>query len=221
MIHNNIEHHKVATGSPQANGQVEIMNKILAPILGKLSNSERQADWVKLLPKVEFALNNHVSKSTKFTPAMLLFGVSQRGPNIDTLTEHLDEKNQAIHSISRNLEQIRKIADINIKNSQKINEINHAKHSIRPQKFSIGDFVVIKSVDTTPGVNKKLAPKYKGPYKVSKVLPNDRYVISDIETYQVTQIPYNGIIEASNIKHWAKAVQSTISLIADTHEHLI
>lgn len=69
--------------------------------------------------------------------------------------------------------------------------------------FSEGDFVVIRNIDTTIGTNKKFVPKYKGPYCVHKVLPNDRYVVRDIENCQSTQLPYDGIIEASRMRSWA------------------
>lgn len=36
----------------------------------------------------------------------------------------------------------------------------------------------------------------------SKVLPNDRYVIKDIENCQITQLPYDGIIEARHMRKW-------------------
>lgn len=72
----------------------------------------------------------------------------------------------------------------------------------RVSSFKIGDFVVIKNVDTTIGVNKKLLPKFKGPYVITKVLPNDRYVVKDIENCQITQFPYDGVIEACNIRLW-------------------
>ncbi|CAK9833144.1 Transposon Tf2-8 polyprotein [Anthophora retusa] len=48
--------------------------------------------------------------------------------------------------------------------------------------------------------NKKLIPKFKGPYVVKKVLGCDRYVISDIEGFQVTQMPYNGVLSPDNMK---------------------
>lgn len=70
--------------------------------------------------------------------------------------------------------------------------------------FKEGDFVVIKNVDTTIGVNKKLLPKFKGPYEIHKKLPNDRYVVRDIENGQITQIPYDSVIEACNIKLWKR-----------------
>lgn len=213
MIKNNIEFHRVATGSPQANGQVEIMNRIMQPMLGKLSESHRQMNWSHLLPEVEFAMNNHVSSSTKFTPSMVLFGVRQRGPRADILTEYLQNKNDSISVINRDLNKIREQADQCIKKSQKRNEIQYAKRSVLPPKYQIGDYVVIKNNDTSIGVNKKLAPKYKGPYKILKILSNDRYLISDIETHQVSQIPYNGILEAAHIKLWKTALKEIVSSV--------
>lgn len=63
---------------------------------------------------------------------------------------------------------------------------------------------MIKNVDTTPGVNKKHIPKFKGPYEIKKVLPNDRYVIQDIPGSRVTQMPFNSVYEARNMKSWIK-----------------
>lgn len=45
---------------------------------------------------------------------------------------------------------------------------------------------MIRNIDTTPGNNRKLIPKLKGPYLVKKVLDYDKYVIEDIEGYQLT-----------------------------------
>lgn len=61
---------------------------------------------------------------------------------------------------------------------------------------------MIKNIDNSVGVNKKLLPKFKGPYRIFKVLPNDRYVIKDIENGQITQIPYDGVVEACHIRLW-------------------
>jgi len=83
---NNIRHVLVATGSPKANGQVERVNCMLSPLLAKeVDNSAGY--WYKVLTEVEFAINNTI-KST----GLLLFGVNQRGPNIDRVKEYLDDK---------------------------------------------------------------------------------------------------------------------------------
>lgn len=92
MIENNIEHIRVATASPQANGQVERTNRTLKAMLGKLSDPVDQADWTKIIEHAEFAINNSVNKTTRTTPAELFFGTIQRGPTIDRLGEYLEDK---------------------------------------------------------------------------------------------------------------------------------
>lgn len=61
-------------------------------MLGKLSEPLNQADWYKLVSRVEFALNNSIQCITKKTPSILLFGCEQRGPVVDELTEYLEKK---------------------------------------------------------------------------------------------------------------------------------
>jgi len=63
---------------------------------------------------------------------------------------------------------------------------------------------MVKNIDTTPGVNKKHIPKFKGPYEIKVVLPNDRYVVKDIEGFQVTQLPFNSVFESKYIQPWIK-----------------
>lgn len=60
--------------------------------------------------------------------------------------------------------------------------------------------VLVRNFDSTPGVSKKLIPKFKGPYKITKCLKNNRYVIADGEDFQNAQKPYVGVWEARNIK---------------------
>lgn len=66
-------------------------------------------------------------------------------------------------------------------------------------KFEEGDFVVIKNVDTSVGTNKKLILKYRGPYVIKKKLDHDRYIIEDIEDFQVTQMPYHDVLDSSRL----------------------
>lgn len=132
---------------------------------------------------------------------MLLFGVSQRGKIIDELTEFLEEQAEGVDV---NLAEIRKLALENIEKSQRDNLRHFSKHHKAPPEFSIGDFVVIKNVDTSIGSNKKLIQRFRGPYVVHKRLPNDRYVVRDIDGCQITQLPYDGVLEANKLKLWVK-----------------
>lgn len=195
---NNIEHVKIATASAQANGQIERVNRTLKSILSKISEPIQHSDWAKLLIRVEYALNNSVHSSTRKTPCHLLFGVDQRGLEIDQLTEYLEDKRNSV----RDLDKLRADASEQINKSQKRNSDYHCKNNKPHCVFSENDYVMIRNVDTTIGTNKKFLPKYRGPYVVHKVLPNDRYVIKDVENCQLTQLPYTGIIEANRMRLW-------------------
>jgi len=82
-----ITHIRIATGSPQANGQVERVNCILSPMFAKLFDNENGRQWYKMLEQVKFATNNMVNRFTGKTPCQLLFGADQRGPVIDRLKD--------------------------------------------------------------------------------------------------------------------------------------
>lgn len=196
----NIIHVKTATCAPQANGQVERVNRVLKAMLGKITTPVDNSDWVKRLKDVQFAINNTVSRSTGESPNVLLFGVQQKGFVVDYLTEHLSCVSEATRV---DLKAIREEAAVNIKKSQDYANKWFQEHSKGPTYYDVGDLVYIQNVDTSPG-NKKFIAKFKGPYRVAKVLPNDRYVISDVDGIQISQIPYDGVIEARNIRLWKR-----------------
>lgn len=52
---------------------------------------------------------------------------------------------------------------------------------------------MVQNFDCIPGVSQKLIPRYKESYQVSRVLRNDRYVLTDVEDHQLTNTPYYGI----------------------------
>lgn len=214
-LKNNIEHIEISVRSAQANGQVERVNRVLKTMLSKITDPISHNDWTKMVCQVEYALNNSTHSTTKKTPSQLLFGVDQKGEIIDYFTEHLEKKQLGnISTDDRNLTQIRQEASNAIAISQEKNLKYFAKKNTQPEVFSEGDFVVIRYIDTTIGTNKKFIQKYRGPYVIHKVLPNDRYVVRDIEDCQITQLPYDGVIEACNIKRWVTQInQNTCSML--------
>lgn len=140
LLERNIDHVKVATASPQANGQVERVNRVLKTMLGKLSEPVQHADWTKLLSKVEGAMNNSVHKSTGLAASEVLFGVMQRGEIVDRLSEYVDAK---VNNEERDLSRVRRKAEESIERSQRYN-VKHFLSRSRPAKtFAVGDFVVI------------------------------------------------------------------------------
>ena len=52
---------------------------------------------------------------------------------------------------------------------------------------------------------------FKGPYKVIKELCNKRYVVADLEGFQLSQKPYQGVWEPANMRPWHASTQSMFS----------
>lgn len=195
---NNVQHIMIATGSPQSNGQVERINRIITPMIAKGIDTENTLTWYKNLDKIEFALNNTFNKSIGTTSSLLLFGVNQKGEVNDLLMEHIEQNEVKTNLID--LEKVRAEASEIIQKNQKYNSEYYNKHHKTPHKYRVGDLVVIKNIVSATGVNKKLIPKYKGPYQITKVLSNDRYAICDLDNMQITRLPYRGICSPANMK---------------------
>lgn len=79
LENNNIKHIKIATGSPQANGQVERVNRSLAPMIAKLTSGGSNFSLDRVLPDIEFALNNTMHRSIGTTQASYFSGFHKEG----------------------------------------------------------------------------------------------------------------------------------------------
>ena len=150
--------------------------------------------------RFEFAFNNTKSRVTGKDPTELLFSISQRGEIHDSIRMMLE----ASQDVIRDFEQLRSKASASIMKNQKENEKMYDQKRKPATMHKEGDYVMIKNVDTTVGINKKLIPQYKGPYVVYKVLDRDRYVIRDIDGFQVTQLPYDGVVSPDRMRLYVK-----------------
>lgn len=132
---------------------------------------------------------------------MLLFGINQIGEEYE-IRRILD--NIVSEDVIIDFESMRTEAANRIIKSQEANKIRYdAKHK-QATIYKENDYVMITNTDVTVGCNKKLIPKFRGPYVIKKVLDRDRYVVSDIEGFRVTQRPYEGIIGPDRMKRWVK-----------------
>lgn len=197
-----IKHVLVATACPKANGQVERMNRFLTPVLAKTAY-DKDCEWDEILSDVEYVFNNTYNRSIDNTPCKVLFGRDQRKPDCDNLAEFL-EKNEVGKTC---LENIRNQAISKTRIVQESNKKYYDSKCKTELKFNEGDYVVIRNI-INPGEDKKLSPKFKGPYQVKKVLPNNRYLLTDIEGFQLTQLPFEGVFDSSNMKHWLTFVDN-------------
>jgi len=105
----------------------------------------------------------------------LLFGIDQLGTINDEIRVLLDPYSDN----DRDLITIRDRKASIIENNQRVSEDYYNSKRKHATTYKEGDYVMISNTDVTPGVNKKLIPKYKGPYVVKAVLDHDRYVVAD------------------------------------------
>lgn len=196
-----IRHVKVATATPRSNGQVERVNRFLRSILSKLSVSE---SWDDVLSKAQFAINNSYHKAIDNTPSSLLFGCEQYGFSDDELREYF----QSYENLDVNRIQMRERAVVKNRELQEYNKDIYDKKHKKSRVYKAGDYVMVRNVITTPGVNRKLLPKYKGPYVVKKTLDLDRYLVNDIDGFQLNQRPFSSIIGPDSMKPWIKDIDS-------------
>lgn len=190
-----IKHTAIATACPQANGQMERYNRTLVPLLAKLVE-ERNTEWDKVLGEAEFLLNNLLNRSIQDVPSRVLFGhsvgIDLRQELLDYL--HLDETEDV-----ENIDAIRRKAS---ENSRKLQEYNKEKFDERchaQTTYNENDLVMLKTTKV-PGENSKLKPKFKGPYVVRKVLDRNRYVVGDLEGYQVSGRAFEGIFDPCSMR---------------------
>lgn len=54
--------------------------------------------------------------------------------------------------------------------------------------FSVGDLVLLKNEERNQN---KLDPKYKGPFKITRVLENDRYEVTSIDGRRQYKYPHD------------------------------
>jgi len=154
---------------------------------------------------VQYVINNTYHKSLKASPTKILFGCDQSSHSDAKLVKYLNE----IAKSDFQLEEIREQArDIAFETTRKLKEYNKEYYDMRhrkPSKYKEGEFVLIRDV-IKPGEDKKLKSKYKGPYKIAKILDKNRYVIRDIPGFNITHKPYNSILSPDRIKHWIKPI---------------
>ena len=62
--------------------------------------------------------------------------------------------------------------------------------------------VEILYFESTPGVSKNLIPRFKGPHRIIRKLRSDRYFVADVEGFQNSQRPYQGVWEPANMRPW-------------------
>lgn len=190
---NQIKHIINAVACPRANGQVERYNRTLLDSLNTSVENER--DWDNHMADITWGMNNLVNASTGFSPYRLMFSATRsryQGMGVNQFDDEQTAervRNEASTSLGKTSERMRKYFDAKRK---------------PPTKYKINDLVLWKgAADRNVNVRRKLKEKFSGPYKVSKVLGNDRYVITSLKGVKGYK-RFKTIVSSDSIKVFQK-----------------
>lgn len=192
LIHN-------AVACPRANGQVERYNRTILKSLSTQTHDLDERVWDEYVGIVQWGINNTLHKSIGKTPAELLFGVAMNCEVDGAFDQILETTRSQI-----NVEDIRSEAIENISKAQNVQKLNYDKNRKSATVYKEGDLVKITKVSfDNDGKSKKLVNKYLGPFKVTKVIGNDRYRISNIDGFNnKTKRKYKATVAADRMRPW-------------------
>lgn len=163
----NVEHHMIATGTPRSNGQVERYVSTVINMLSTICNN--QSEWSSKLPKVQLSINTTIQKSTGFSPLRLLIGVEANVPLVQARLNEIPINEPNIDVQAERALAKQRLQQVAAKFKQRFDSVRRNN-----KNFNIGDLVFVSQDHRR---NDKLQPKFKGPYEIVSVLPNDRYVL--------------------------------------------
>ncbi|KAG5860841.1 hypothetical protein JTB14_011170 [Gonioctena quinquepunctata] len=155
---------------PRGYGQVERVNRIIIPVLTKLS-LEDPGRWFKYVERVQRALNSTIQRSIGTSPFEILTGVKMRNKEEVLIKELLEEA--TIQEFNENREDLRVESKKQILKVQEENKRTYILRRRKPRLYKKGDLVAIKR--TQFEVGNKIQMKFLGLYEVTKMKPNDRY----------------------------------------------
>ncbi|CAI7854072.1 unnamed protein product, partial [Closterium sp. NIES-54] len=158
---------------PETDGQTERMNRKLEDALRAQVNA-RQTDWDLHLTAIELAYNSTPHLSTGQPPFYLATGQHPRLPM--TPPSHLSHAPAAFEFLT-SLESAIDAARTSILNAQ-AKQTHYANTHRKDIRFKVGDQVLL-STDHLPllrkGTTRKLAPRFIGPFTVTRVLSPVNY----------------------------------------------
>lgn len=179
--HMRIKQQFMAVAHPQANGQVEVINRVIVEGLKKRVEQEG-INWVEELPSILWAYRTTPRSTTQETPYSLAFGAEAvvpaevQGQSLRIC--HFDQayNKQLMRTDLTFAEETREQARIRVKRyQQRIREAFNGR--VQKRGFMAG-YWVWKQADALKDKG-KMEATWEGPYKIHSVFPGGSYYLMD------------------------------------------
>ena len=198
-----IDKRVISAKHPQANSQIEILNKKLAKYLTAMEKSGAK-DWQKLVTSCQYAYNLSVHKAMKSSPYNILFGLDPNTPlNSKGFVTTPIYGDTTAHRMALRLKLARKLAK---ENNMKFREDYRKRFN---QKVDLHDFkegmVVLLHRPEQIKVNPKIQSPWFGPYLILSMIGTSNALIQDIGNKKTRFVNTNRLREYnSTIAEWEK-----------------
>jgi len=191
----NINHVKISSKSPRSNGQAEIINGIAVKCLAMITENPDNTDWDLRSMEVQWGINNSKHRVTGYTPSDVIYRFKIASRIENPLVSEVSKINKDKCITEKEIDPTEVLRKNREKELRKVTQ-----RKARPEKFHKGDLVLIKWEAPASRQSRKLEPKYKGPYQITRELRYDRYVVTDVEGEQLGQRPFSGVIGFDRLK---------------------
>ena len=155
---------------PQTDGQTEVTIRVLENFLRPYVE-RNPAMWASQLSLAEFAANNAISSSTKYSPFFLNSGQNPSVPGSMILPADASE-NPAAKDTVKIMEDALAQARKNLQTAQEMTK-KQVDKSRRSESFEVGDEVVLSTHNLhsyAPHLLHKLKCRWVGPFPVTKII---------------------------------------------------
>ncbi|XP_063992671.1 uncharacterized protein LOC135170612 isoform X2 [Diachasmimorpha longicaudata] len=172
------------------------MNRVVLNSLATTCAGEDEDLWDASLKKAQSAINSSTNRTTRVSPTQLLFGFKPHShADARLLTEIQDVSDQV------NLKELRETAKDATDAEQAEQKRRFDARRFKASQYAVGDVVMVAAAPPATGERKKLVAKAKGPFKVTAVLPNDRYEVHDLR--DLKKSPFKrSVVAVDSMRRW-------------------
>ena len=133
-------------------GQVERINRTFCNMLKALPEKEKN-NWKMHLPKLAFAYNSTVHKSTGFSPFYLLFGRQSILPiDINSDLKNCSHR-EFVENWRKSMKEAFHLANVHIKKASNYNK-QYYDRKVKGVEIMPGDYVLVRNVKEKGGTGK-------------------------------------------------------------------
>lgn len=190
-----VKHILNAVSTPRANGQCERFNRTILTALSCTAAGAPSYSWDTFIKKVQASINMSFNTTIGMTPLEALAGYQGKGvvegPLLSSIQEELERGN---------LEELRiKVSEKTVA-AQAKQKARFDKSRKKAKVYAEGEVVMVMKTDSpNTGTSRKLLPKFKGPFRITKVLFNDRYEVQDMRE---NSRKLKTVVAVDKIKPW-------------------